>query len=247
MDYEIEERLSDVELALGQFIVQTNKLFHKSERDMMAFREEMRLYREASAQEMKEFKEGMRLYQEEGERLRQSSAQEMKDFKDEMKDFKEDSIRERREMNKKWGEVTNKLGTFAEDFAFPNVPRIAREQFNAPDVQQSMVRIDRRDPQNNEDLTEFDCVLVANDIVFWLEAKFTVRMQFIEQLPDYVEKFRRCFPEFKGKRLVPIFGSMAIPENVVKKLSKLGFYALAAGDDNMDIVNFKEVKKVLTV
>ena len=215
-------RLEDI---LGSFIVNTELEWKRLSRSLASLSKEMKEFKD----EMKEFKD------------------EMKGFKDEMKEFKEDSLRERREMNKKWGEVTNKLGTFAEDFAFPNVPRIAREQFNAPDVEQSMVRIDRRDPQNNEDLTEFDCVLVANDIVFWMEAKFTVRMQFIEQLPDYVEKFRRCFPEFKGKRLIPIFGSMSIPDNVVKKLSKLGFYALATGDDNMDIINFKEVKKVLTV
>jgi hypothetical protein len=182
-----------------------------------------------------------------GEQETKALREEMKDFKDEMKEFKDESWRNTRSMNKKWGEVTNKLGTFAEDMAAPNIPRIAKTDFGCQAIDYYAVRIDKADPSNPGEMAEFDGIVISGDKVFLLETKFTVRMKYIEGLPDLLQKFQRCFPEYTGKQLIPLFASMSIPDNVVKRLSKLGFYAMTLGDETMDIINFDQVIKTITL
>ncbi len=168
---------------------------------------------------------------------------EMKEFKVEMKEFKNEMRGIIKDMNKKWGDLANKLGTFAEDIAAPNIPRIAKEMFGCERILYHAVRIDAANPNVEYGVSEFDAITVCEDMVFLLETKSTVRMKYIEKLPNLLEQFKYCFPQYKGKRLIPVFGSMSVPENVIIKLSKMGFYVMVMGDDNMDIVNFDNVKK----
>lgn len=98
---EIDVRLSSVEAALSQFIIQTGRSLHILQREMKEFKDEM-----------KEFKD------------------EMKDFKDEMKDFKDDSLRVRAEMNRQWGDLANKMGTIVEDIVSPAVRPVMSKFFN---------------------------------------------------------------------------------------------------------------------
>ncbi len=206
MDYEVIEKLSIVESALAEFIIQTSRMFHKGAQETHALRNEM------------------------------------KEFKDEMKEFKNEMRGITKDMNKKWGELANKLGTFAEDIAAPNLKRVALSEFGCSSIDLFAPRLMKKDPNSGEE-AEFDTVVIADDKVFLLETKSTIRMEYIERLPALIESFRRCFPEYAGKTLIPVFASMNIPENIVKRLSKLGFYAMAMGDDTMDILNLSQVKK----
>jgi hypothetical protein len=90
---------------------------------------------------------------------------------------------------------------------------------------------------------EFDGVVETENRVFLLESKYTARMQAIEKLPKLIDAFRDCFPQYADKELITIFASMSIPENILKKLTKMGIYALALGDDNMDLLNFEALQK----
>ena len=243
---ELEYEVRYLEGVLGKFIINTdlnikqiNRLSAEMKVEMKEFKSEMMDYKvftektiESLNREMKEFKDEMKEFKD-----------EMKEFKIEMKQFKDESIADRREMNKKWGELANKLGTFAEDIAAPNIPRIAKESFGCDKILYHSVRIDARNPNVEYDMSEFDAITECHDKVFLLETKYTVRMQYIEKLPDLIDQFKYCFPQYKGKQLIPVFGSMYVPENIVKKLSKLGFYVMVMGDDNMDIINFESVKK----
>ncbi len=49
------------------------------------------------------------------------------------------------------------------------------------------------------------------------------------------------FPEYAGRRLIPIFSALALAESDVRSLTREGIYALTMGDETMEIVNLAEV------
>lgn len=201
MASELKEKVSFLEETLNRFIINSDKvLYHLSDEI------------KSLSKEMKEFKN------------------EMQDFKDEMKTFKdfvtadiEESRRERREMNKRWGDIANRLGTFAEDIAAPNLPRIARELFGEQEELFKAVRLraQSQDADAKKLVYEFDGVLETERKVFLLECKSYIRMDDINAIPQLIQRFLACFPLYRQKELVAVFASMSIPDNVLKKLTTL--------------------------
>ncbi len=167
----------------------------------------------------------------------------MREFKDEMKEFKDEMRADSKKMRKQWAELTEKLGSFAEDISLPNIPRIAKEFFNEPEIFTVMPRVRKRNVLERGDEFEFDGIVETANKIFLMEAKFTARMDSINALPETAANFKTVFPEYANKELVFIFASMHIPENMVKKLTKMGIYALSLVDDNMDMLNFEELQK----
>ena len=262
---EFESRVSTLEKVLEQFIVSTQRSLNRLSNEMREFKDEMKDFKD----EMREFKDEMRdtiqemkddskNFKEEMRDVIQEMKEDTENFKEEMRDviqemkedtenFKQDMRRMKKELDKKWGDLANKLGTFAEDIAAPNIPRIAKDLFGCKKILFHAVRIDIPNPNVEYGVSEFDAVTECEDKVFLLETKSAIRMKYIESLPNLLDQFRYCFPQYKGKQLIPVFASMSIPENIVKKLSKMGFYAMVMGDDNMDIINFDKVNKVIKV
>ena len=64
-------------------------------------------------------------------------------------------------------------------------------------------------------------------------AKKFVRM--LKNLPDY-------FPECREKNIIPLFSSLYIPDNVKLYLTRNRVYAMGLGEDNMEVLNFEEVR-----
>ncbi|TAK30239.1 MAG: hypothetical protein EPO28_18875, partial [Saprospiraceae bacterium] len=201
---EVSEKVGYLEAVLGEFIVQTQRSFIRLEREMVAFKEEMKAAREHSDREMKEFKD------------------EMKEFKDEMKEFKDEMKADSKIMKKQWAELSEKLGSFAEDISLPNIPRIAKEYFNEPDILTIMANVRKRNALVKGDEFEFDGIVETTNTVFLMGAKFTARIDAINQLSKLENNFKDVFPEYASKGLVLIFASMSIPGNMVKKLTKMG-------------------------
>jgi hypothetical protein len=210
---EVSEKVDHLSAVLGEFIVQTQRSLIRLEREMKEFKDEM-----------KEFKD------------------EMKEFKDEMKEFKDEIRLDSKTMKKQWAELSDKLGSFAEDISLPNIPRIARTYFNEPDILTVMSNVRKRNVLVRGDEFEFDGIIETANKVFLMEAKFTARMEAINHLTKLERNFKAVFPEYASKELILIFGSMSIPDNMVKKLTKMGVYALSLGDDNMDLLNFEEIQ-----
>ena len=230
----MEERVSDIEENLNRFILHTDKALFRLDKNLEKLSQEMKDFKD----EMKDFKDEMRDFKD-----------EMKDFKDEMREYKdtaEKEIREfKKEMNKKWGDLSNKLGSFAEDIAAPNIPRIAREYFHVESIFRYMPNTRVVHPERPGDEYEFDAVVTSESKVFLLETKFTVREEYIRDIPGVIRNFRECFPEFTHLELVTIFASMQLHESTVKRLTRMGVYAMAMGDDNMDLLNFEALQKKL--
>ena len=176
--------------------------------------------------------------------LRQLS-REMKAFKDEMKEFKDESKQFQKEMNKKWGELANKMGTVVEDIVAPNIPRIARQYFGCEDLDSLAVRYTRRHPADRSKQREFDVVAAWDDIVLLNETKETVRDSYINDFLEFLRKgeFFEYFPEYAGKRLIPVFSSLAVGEDKVRYLSRQGVYVMAMTDTTMDLLNFEDCQR----
>ena len=84
-----------------------------------------------------------------GDRMEADTAKlkaEMSEFKNEMSEFKNEMRASTKDLHKKMGDLSRKLGTFVEDFAAPNLPRIAAEYFNEPNLVNHLVRWTRYNP-----------------------------------------------------------------------------------------------------
>ena len=207
--------------------------------EMKDFKDEMLAFKDEMRNEMKDFKEEMLAFKDEMRDFKD----EMKDFKDEMLAFKEESRHERAEMNKRWGEITNKLGTFAEDMVAPNIKGIAKRYFGCEDFEDFMVRRKKRHSKDKSKRREFDCIAVCEDMVILNETKATPKIEYINDFIDVLKEFYDYFPEYKDKKLIPIFASMYLGDDLVSYLTKNGIYAMAIKEDTMDLLNYDDVAK----
>ncbi|MCX8087133.1 MAG: hypothetical protein N3C63_09585 [Rhodocyclaceae bacterium] len=211
--------------------------------EMAAFKNEMLDFKN----EMAEFKNEMLDFKDEMAEFKD----EMAAFKDEMAEFKRkvdediaEMKRERREMNLQWGAIANKLGTIVEDIIYPSCRRIAREHFGAPDELEFEGQRIRR-PYQRGDRREFDGILVWPGHVMLLEAKATVRPEYLEAFDRFVAegRFFRYFPEYVGRRLIPIFSSLSLTEDEVAWLTAHRLYAVAMGEEAMALLNGDELQE----
>ena len=158
-------------------------------------------------------------------------------FEQEMREFKDEMRASKRELDKKWGDLANKMGTIIEDILAPNLRRLAREHFRFETILDFMIRRSRRRPDRPEIESEFDTLVVGPDAVILGEAKSSPSLEHAEAFADKVRTFFDFFPEYRGRRLMAVFGSWAIADPIVARLTVHGIYALRMGDDTMELAN----------
>jgi hypothetical protein len=168
---------------------------------------------------------------------------EMRVFKDEMRVFKDGVEKDRRMMNKQWGELANKMGTIVEDIVAPNIKGIAERYFGCEEIEDFMVRRYKRNTKDRAKRREFDVIAVCDDKVIFNETKVTIRPEYIDNFINFIKdkEFFDYFPEYKDKKIIPIFSSLYLQDNVVDTLTKANIYAMAMKDDTMDLLNFKAI------
>jgi hypothetical protein len=167
---------------------------------------------------------------------------EMSDFKDEMSDFKKEMSDFKSEMAQKWGELANRLGTLAEDIVAPNLVPAARKYFGCQgeplDFMPRRVKAHSKEKGRSR---EFDAIAVFEDTVLLSETKSTPRSEYVKDFSQVIQEFYDYFPEFAGKRLIPIFASLNIEENIIKQATKNKIFVMALKGDTMEILNYDEV------
>jgi len=171
--------------------------------------------------EMKDFKDEMKDFKD-----------EMKDFKDEMKDFKDT-------MNKKWGDLSNQLGTLVEDFVIPSIPTIFKQLTGLEDLDRVAPRIKVRHSKNPKIRKEFDTVAIAGGFILINETKSKPTTKDVQNFAAGLKEVFGFFPEHKDKKILPVFASLYIPEDLVKLLTRRKIFALGLRDDTMQILNPK--------
>ncbi len=247
---ELTERVDRLERAIMELVY----VQHKKEMEIQSLKNEMKESKEAIQRdtenlkrEMKEFKDEMREFKNEMKEFKD----EMREFKNEMEDFKnwtkktieenhEWSKKEVRRMNKQWGELANKMGTIVEDIVFPATRPVIRKYFKC-EPEDLMMNVERRREGERE---EFDVIGACKDRVFLIEVKSTPRPDDVRQIKRKVERLFKFFPEYRGRKIVPILASLSIKEEILNTLTKEGIYGMAYREwEYMDILNFEDLGK----
>ena len=156
----------------------------------------------------------------------------------------QEAARERREMNKRWGELANKMGTVVEDIVAPSIRRLAREVFACGDLVRFTTRqtVTRSDDRSRT--REFDALYVGTRAVLLNETKSSPRSEDARAFVEFLRnrEFALYFPEYGRLPIVPAFSSLSIPEDMVTYLTRRGIYAVAMGDEAMQVLNLKAVR-----
>ncbi len=156
--------------------------------------------------------------------------------------LEQNSERDRREHNKRWGELANKMGTVVEDIVAPSLRRIVLDDLDFGEVEFFAPRVEKRHPVTGQ-AREFDVVAAGAKAVLLNETKSTPTLDRVEAFVEFVKsgQFFEYFPEYRGRVLKPVFSSLFIPESLVAYLTRQGVYAVAMGDEVMQVLNLKEV------
>ena len=236
----LEERVDRLETLLGKFIVETSTSIKVLSREMRNFKNEMKDFRE----EMKGFKDEVRQdqkdFREEMKGFKDEVRQDQKDFREEMKGFKDESRLERKQMNRQWGELANKMGTLIEDIVAPAVRPVVKKYFGA-ELSDFMIKRKRKIKEGGL-AGEFDVIGVSEDRVFVVECKSSPSAAYLDNFVSSIGKFRELFPEYAGKKIIPLFASLRFEDDLIRIASERNVYLLAYREwDYMDILNFSEV------
>jgi len=216
--------------------------------EMRAFKDEMRVFKDgvsafqdemrAFKNEMRVFKDGVSVFQDEMRAFKD----EMRAFKDEMRAFKDEMRADRKDLNKKWGDLANKMGTIIEDILAPNLRRLAIEHFGFGEILDFAIRRQRARPGNPSIKGEFDTIVVGPEAVILGEAKSSPATEHADAFANKGRQFIEFFPEYSGRRLILVFGSWSIPEDVLSRLTALGIYGMQMGEETMVLANAKELE-----
>jgi hypothetical protein len=157
--------------------------------------------------------------------------------------FEQDMRKSKRELDKKWGDLANKMGSIIEDILAPNLHRLAAEHFGMVNIVDFMIRRTRRHPERPGVMSEFDTLVVGPDTVILGEAKSTPSLEYVNDFAAKTREFFEFFPEYRGRRLVAVFGSWAISDALVEALTARGIYALRMGEETMELANAEALEQ----
>ena len=157
---------------------------------------------------------------------------------------REEWDRARRAMNKQWSELAAKMGTVVEDIVAPSVRRMARELFDCGEELLFTSRIDRVRSDDRSRRREFDVLYVGDRAVLLNETKSSPRNADARRFVRLVRsgEFFLYVPEYEDRPLVPVFSSLSLPDDLVTYLTRTGVYALAMGDEAMQVLNLDAVR-----
>ena len=203
--------------------------------------------REAVAQAAAQEREAAAQDREAAAREREAAAQEREAAAQEREaaaQEREAAARDRKAMNKRWGELANKMGTVVGDIVAPSVRRLAREVFDCGDLQYFSPRVSLKRSDDRSREREFDALYVGTRAVLLNETKSSPRSSDARAFAEFLRsnEFALHFPQYRELPIVPAFSSLSIPADMVTCLTRRGIYALAMGDEAMQVLNLEAVR-----
>ncbi|MGD9731690.1 MAG: hypothetical protein AB7U45_05870 [Desulfamplus sp.] len=235
-----EERLSSLEISLDSFIMSTHVMIREIKNETARMKQDTAQMKAEMRQDTEKMKSEMR---QDTEKMKEHTSQFEKNIEKMIDDMKQESINIKRDMNKKWGELANKMGTISEDIVAPNIGGIARQYFNVEDFSFFALNVKCKDTTNPKVLREFDVVAVSDQFFFLNETKSTPKISYVNDFIELLPNIYNYFPQYKDKRLIPIFSALHIPDDIKNYLTKNKIYAMAMTDETMDLINFEDMSK----
>ena len=243
----VEERTDSLETILAAFMARTDASMARMDASMARTDEAMaRTYAsmERTDERIGRLERAVERMERNIERREQEGAREREAAARERKEMREQAARERKEMNKRWGELANKMGTVVEDIVAPSIRRLAHEVFDCGEQQYfgTRVSVNRSDDPSRK--REFDALYVGARAVLLNQTKSTPRTDDAREFVQFLEsgEFALYYPRFRELPIVPAFSSLSIPEDMVRYLTRRGIYAIAMGDEAMQVLNLNEVR-----
>ncbi len=155
-----------------------------------------------------------------------------------------EAAQDRRSWNQRWGQLANKMGTIVEDIIAPSLRRMAREELGCGDERFFAERIVKTRTDDTSQSREFDALYVGENAILLNETKATPRTDYATAFVDFLRSgdFLRYFPEYEGMPVVPVFSSLHLPADLVTYLTRQGVYAVAMGEEAMQVLNLEDVQ-----
>ena len=121
---------------------------------------------------------------------------------------------------------------------------MAREIFDCGEQQLFICRIERVRSDDRSRRREFDALYVGDRAVLLNETRTTPWGSDVRRFVRLVRsgEFFLYFPEYRDLPTVPMFSSLGLPDNLVTQLPRNGVYALAMGDEAMQVLNLDAVR-----
>ena len=245
---DVEERTDSLETIFAAFMARTDErigrlelVVERREQEGAREREEAAREREEAARDRRKMDERFGELADSIDRMEQEGARE----REEAARAREEAARERKAMNKRWGELANSMGTVVEDIVAPSIRRLAHEVFDCGEQRYfgTRVSVNRSDDPSRK--REFDALYVGARAVLLNQTKSTPRTDDAREFVQFLEsgEFALYYPRFRELPIVPAFSSLSIPEDMVRYLTRRGIYAVAMGDEAMQVLNLNEVRR----
>ena len=218
----VEERIDRLEALFGQFMTRTGIALQRIDRAI-------------ERMEVAGVKD-----REENAKMRAEAAKEREENAKE----REEAARDRRAMNKRWGELANKQGTIVEDIIAPSLRRMARAELGCGEERFFAERISRTRSDDPSRRREFDALYVGERALLLNETKSTARSEDARDFVAFLRsgEFALYFPEYATMPITPVFSSLQLPADLVTYLSRNNVYAVAMGDEAMQVLNLEQVR-----
>ena len=239
----LKERVSSLEMAMMDLTcesMKTDMAVKQLSTEMKDFKDEMKDFKN----EMLNFKDEIKDFKNEikdSKDVRKDLKDDPLDFNDDTGSFKANAEADRKSMNKKWCELVNKMGTIVEDIVAPSLEGIVKEYFEVNEFDLFAEQC-RKKSIDGKSIREFDVIAESEKYFFVVETKAIPQTEYVADFIKLVPDLKIWFPDVKNKQFIPIFSSFYLPENIVKYLTKNNIFAMAMKDDNMDILNYKNIR-----
>ena len=255
----VEERTGSLENIFAAFMARTDasmartdeaigrleRVVERMERNIERREQEGAREREEAAREREEAARERKEMREQAASDRRKIDERFGELATSIERMEQEAARERKEMNKRWGELANSMGTVVEDIVAPSIRRLGPEVFDCGEQRYfgTRVSVNRSDDPSLE--REFDALYVGARAVLLNQTKSTPRTEHVREFVQFLEsgEFALYYPQFSELPIRPAFSSLSIPEDVVKYLTRRGIYAIAMGDEAMQVLNLDEVRR----
>ncbi len=213
------------------------------EQDRRSFEEYFRLADEAREQDRQSFQEYLRRADEAREQDRRSFEEYVRRADEAREQDRQEARQQRRELARQLGDISHRLGTIVEDMIAPSLRRMAQVEFDIGDEEFFALRARKYSPVTNQ-RREFDAIVVGTKAILLNDTKGYARPEYVTESVNFLKsgEFFEYFPEYAGKPLIPVFSSLYIPEEIVSYLTRQGIYAVAMGEETMQVLNLEEVR-----
>jgi len=241
----LENKIEEIRDILKDFAIGLLRLEHTTERlghEIERIGHEIDKLKDSIDEVNRQREEDRKYWNEQWEKAKKEREEDRKYWNEQWEKAKKEREEDRKRFNKEWGALSNKLGTIVEDIIFPATRPVLESYFKCKITDLALNRERIKDDLQDE----FDVIAVSDECktVFLIEVKSTPKIDYIDDFRTAkIERFRKLFDEYKDYKLVPIFASLRLQNNIINYLTKHKIYAMAFREwEYMDLLNFDSIK-----